>query len=183
MSRLSVHLPRRLTSIRRSRTPRTPQNAHAHATVTAYPGSQDTPVPPVMHSSHHSPVCKITVSPQTSLKHAVSPSNTISNNTFFSLTIIITPFALLYDNPRLFCTLSTVHTFILLCTTSRRSRGLHSSLVHYLILVHLNYTILIHFFFFFLLSLQGSSPAFNQYRYHCLLVATRPAIGMTWERQ
>ncbi|KAG8220777.1 hypothetical protein J3R82DRAFT_2209 [Butyriboletus roseoflavus] len=61
---------------------RTPQNAHAHAMATAYPGSQDILVPPVTPSSLASRVCANTGGPQTSLKHAMSPSDTFSNNKY-----------------------------------------------------------------------------------------------------
>lgn len=114
---LASTLPHAAHTTRRSHMP---QNARAMAT--AYRGSQDTLVPPVIPSSHPSQVCENTVSHQTSLKHVMSQSNTNLNDpphfallVSCHLTITITPFALLYDNSRLFYTWLPY----ILCTTGR----------------------------------------------------------------
>lgn len=126
------------------------QNAHARATATAYPGSQDTLVPPVTPSFHPPRVCENTVAQKTSLKHAVSQSNIISSNAHLlvscHLTIMITSFALLYDTKGLFHTCLPYIHFSYCVPRATQVEGCILSLVHYPILVHLNYTILIHYF-------------------------------------
>lgn len=120
-----------------------PQNAHAHASTTAYPGSQDALVPPVIPSSHPSQVCENTVAHRTSLKHAVSLSNTISNNLLLVscyLTITIIPHLHCCTITHYYLHRSVVHTY----RVPRTGQGCILSLVHYLILVYLNYTISIY---------------------------------------
>lgn len=143
------YVPARLHAAATHPTPRSHIRQNARATATAYPGSQDTLVPPVIPSFHPSRVCKNTVVQKTSMKHAVSQSNMISSNPLLvscHLTIMITSFASLYDWLGLFHTrLQYIH-FSYCVPRAARVEGGILSLVHYPILVHLNYTILIHYF-------------------------------------